>query len=570
MSSILSPFSRQPKPKEIIIKSKDSSKKPFEGLTSTQEDPRKVIFKHPPGMVSEKGVKPEHGADNELRLREMLKNLTPKPDAKFDSTIDTLIMLARAHSSSGGNTFSMAVRATLDASFYLEDSQVEHEVCNLLRAHVEHGSSSGLFISVPPPTPAFTAPGHGTNLTYPPSPAQVQGHPTAQTLPPVPVSASFAQAPHYNYGTNVSGSQLHVNPSPAHVQAYPAVPPSLPPVQAPHHVSGFQPHVSPSPAQVQGYPAAPPPPPPSLPPVSISAPVPHHVSGSQPHVSPSPEGYPAAPPPPPSLPPMSVSAPFAQAPHSGSQPHVTFPAQVHGYPAAPPPPPPSLLPPMSASAPVAQPPHSGSQPNVTPSSAQVQGPAVQAPPNLPPVSVSAPVAQAPHSGSQPNVTPSSAQVQGPAVQAPPNLPPVSVSAPVAQAPVAQAQAPGHASAPGPQTLSLPLKKPMTGTKNTHYKQSGSVSITAPRELKSTLKIGDIFTYRNTTAQETQAWLYRDGTWTDITQDFNANARIDHPDESEKRILVMKGAPMALDLNWLTLKWAQSFNWGNWNTPDWHT
>jgi len=72
----------------------------------------------------------------------VLKNLTIKPDVKFDSTIDTLIMLARAHSSSGGNTFSMAVRATLDASFYLEDSQIEHEVCKLLRAHVEHGSSS--------------------------------------------------------------------------------------------------------------------------------------------------------------------------------------------------------------------------------------------------------------------------------------------------------------------------------------------------------------------------------------------------------------------------------------------
>jgi hypothetical protein len=72
----------------------------------------------------------------------VLKNLTPKPDVKFDSTIDTLILLARALSSSGGTTFPIAVRATLDTSFHLEDSQIEHEVCKLLSAHVEHDSSS--------------------------------------------------------------------------------------------------------------------------------------------------------------------------------------------------------------------------------------------------------------------------------------------------------------------------------------------------------------------------------------------------------------------------------------------
>jgi hypothetical protein len=198
-----------------------------------------------------------------------------------------------------------------------------------------------------------------------------------------------------------------------------------------------------------------------------------------------------------------------------------------------------------------------------PSRTFINGLSTSVPPPPTPASI------APGHGTNLAHPPSPAQAQDyPAAQAPPNLTPVSVPA----APFAQP--PHHASAPRPRTQvtspgspSIYQTKTMTGTKNTHYRQSGSVSVTAPREGVKP-KPGDIFTHWNTTARESQAWLCRSESWTDITQDFKVNAKINHPDESQGRILVMKGDPSGRELNWLTLKWLETWSWGNWEKPGW--
>jgi len=143
-------------------------------------------------------------------------------------------------------------------------------------------------------------------------------------------------------------------------------------------------------------------------------------------------------------------------------------------------------------------------------------------------------------------------------------------------PAATSVAPSSAS-PGPTfsaNRSAPVhkKKFVATPSNTHYQGSGSVSISAPpRGDNINPKPGDVFTHRNTTAplgQQIQAWLCREiGTWTEITDRFNTNAKIEYPLDS-KRVLVQKWDQGKPEINWLMLTWLEGHRWATWLTPDW--
>ncbi|KAJ7190056.1 hypothetical protein GGX14DRAFT_408312 [Mycena pura] len=116
------------------------------------------------------------------------------------------------------------------------------------------------------------------------------------------------------------------------------------------------------------------------------------------------------------------------------------------------------------------------------------------------------------------------------------------------------------------------KKFIATPSNTYYHGSGSVNISVPpRGDDINPKPGDVFTHCNTTApagQQIQAWLCREiGTWTEITDAFNTNAKIEYPVDS-KRVLVQKWEQGKLDINWLVLSWLERNRWGSWLTPNW--